>query len=425
MSSTALAWGTLPVQWASASASGTPSTHELLRRAGGATGRELVANVVAFSRVLRTKVTNVTAGRIIDGCRSLQYLDLSDERDFHTALRSNLITSQDDIPAFEALYQLYWRPQSEQSPLQWLNNRPTSDEGIPIDLDLPGGTNERLLFQDVQGNDEGPDDGAGGDSDMVAYSAGETLTHKDFQDFTPDEIRAIQHLMARLTPKLATAMSRRTKASYSGRQLDLRRSIRHNLRYGGDMVTLARRRRKVRKLKVAMVCDVSGSMDRYSRFLLQFLYGLENDMTGVDAWVFSTRLTEVSHLLRGRGYEESLARIAESVHDWSGGTTIGNCLYEFANGPGRTRLTRRTVVVIISDGWDRGDVTLLEQAMRRLRQNSYKIVWLNPLLASPGYEPLCAGMKTALPYVDYFMSAHNLESLVKLTKTLNALGRAL
>ena len=411
--------------WAPDNSPVAASAHDLLRRAGGATQRELVSNVVAFSRVLRTRVGNVTAGRIIDACRSLQFLDLANETDFHTALRSNLIASQDDLPAFETLYQLYWRPQGRQAPLRWLD-QPEDGDGIPIDLDLPAGGQERLQLQETDASDDGPGDPpAGGDSDLVAYSAQEALTNKDFEDFSPDEVRAIQHLMARLAPKLATATSRRTKASFQGRQIDLRRSIRQNLRYGGDMVTLAHKRRKVRKLRVAMVCDVSGSMDRYSRFLLQFMYGLENEMTGVSAWVFSTRLTEVSHLLRGRGYEESLNRISESVHDWSGGTTIGNCLHQFATGPGRTRLNRRTVVVIISDGWDRGDVTQLEQAMRRLRQNSYKIVWLNPLLSSPGYEPLCAGMRTALPYVDYFLPAHNLESLIRLTKTLNALGRAL
>lgn len=412
--------------WAPASLPEHGSAHEVLRRAGGAQGRDLVSNVVAFSRVLRTKVGNVTAGRIIDACRSLQFIDIRNEADFHTALRANLVTAQEDMAAFEALYQLYWRPQNQQSPLQWLS-QPNRDEGILVDLDLPGAPgNERLLFQEVEGGDDSDSDSASGDdSQLVAYSPQETLAHKDFEDFTPDEVREIQHVMARLAPKLATATSRRSKAAFSGPQLDLRRSIRHNLRYGGDMVHLAHRRRKVRKLKVAIVCDVSGSMDRYSRFLLQFMYGLENEMTGVDAWVFSTRLTEVSHLLRGRGYEESLRRISDAVHDWSGGTTIGSCLYEFATGPGRTRLTRRTVVVIISDGWDRGDVTLLERAMRLLRQNAYKIVWLNPLLASPGYEPLCAGMRTALPYVDYFMPAHNLESLVRLTKTLNTLGRTL
>jgi len=413
------------VPWAPGSASAPPSAHELLRHAGGATRRDIVSNVVAFSRVLRTKVSNVTAGRIIDACRSLPLIDIGNEDDFHTALRANLVTTQDDMAAFELLYQLYWRPQGMQSPAQWLQ-QPGSDEGIPINLDLPGGAQERLQVREVEPAEEGPD--AGGkqdDGELLAYSAQEVLTRKDFEDFTPDEMRAMQHLLARLAPKLATSMSRRTKSSFRGQNVDLRRSIRQSLRYGGDIVHLARKRRKVRKLHVAMVCDVSGSMDRYARFLLQFMYGLENEMTGVDAWVFSTRLTEVTHVLRGRNYNESLRRISESVHDWSGGTTIGNCLYEFAMGVGRTRLTRRSVVVIISDGWDRGDVTLLEKAMRRLRQNAYKIVWLNPLLASPGYEPLCAGMRTALPFVDYFMPAHNLESLVRLTRQLNALGRTL
>jgi len=280
------------------------------------------------------------------------------------------------------------------------------------------------MLQQETGEEQAGDDDKG-DGDALAYSAVEALGRKDFEDFTSEEIKLMRRVLHRLTPKLATALSRRTTASFRGASIDLRRSFRRNLRYGGDPVILAHKRKKVRKLHIALLCDVSGSMDRYSRFLLQFIYGLQHQMTGINAWVFSTRLTEVTSYLKRHSYERSLEEIAASVHDWSGGTTIGNCLYDFVRGPGRGRIDRRTVVIVISDGWDRGDVTKLSDAMRQMKQQAHKIIWLNPLLGNPQYQPLCAGIRAALPYTDYFLPAHNLDSLIKLTKTLEVLGRNL
>ena len=189
--------------------------------------------------------------------------------------------------------------------------------------------------------------------------------------------------------------------------------MRRSLRYGGEVLQLLRRGPRVAKTKMVVLCDVSGSMDVYTKFLVQFLYGVQNGLRGVETIVFSTRLTRVTPLLRRRNVHAALARISETVQDWSGGTKIGMCLREFNTIMAPTMVTSKTLVVIISDGWDTGDTAILDSEMAKLRARAFRIVWLNPLLGSPNYQPLCKGMHTALPYVQDFMPVHNVESLRK------------
>ena len=172
-----------------------------------------------------------------------------------------------------------------------------------------------------------------------------------------------------------------------------------------------------------MLCDVSGSMDVYSRFLVQFLYAVQTELRHVSTFVFSTRLNEVTHLLKSRSFEEALAGIRQEVDSWSGGTSIGSSLYAFDRRFGKQRLSARSVVVIVSDGWDRGDTSLIARAMTSIKRRSYRIVWLNPLAGGHDYQPLAKGMAAAMPYVDYFMPANNLESLVRVARTLIYLAR--
>jgi uncharacterized protein with von Willebrand factor type A (vWA) domain len=200
--------------------------------------------------------------------------------------------------------------------------------------------------------------------------------------------------------------------------VDPRWTLRKNIKYGGDVVELVNRKRRIKKTKVVLLCDVSGSMDCYSRFLIQFMYGLQNELWGVETFVFSTSLTRITHLIRTKDIANALEQISGSILGWSGGTNIGRSLQTFNRNFAPAMVTSRTIVVIISDGWDRGDVSLLERQMQDLKRRSKKVIWLNPLLASENYEPLCKGMQAALPYIDLFLSVHNLNSLVALGRTL-------
>jgi uncharacterized protein with von Willebrand factor type A (vWA) domain len=187
--------------------------------------------------------------------------------------------------------------------------------------------------------------------------------------------------------------------------------MRRSLRYGGEVMDFIRRGPKLGKTKMVVLCDVSGSMDVYTQFLIQFLYGLQNGLRGVETVVFSTRLTRITPLLRRRNIDAALQRIADTVQDWSGGTKIGACLQEFNATMAANMVTSKTLVVIISDGWDTGDTAVLDAAMARLRSMALRVIWLNPLLGSPNYQPLCKGIQTALPYVHDFLPVHSVESL--------------
>ena len=240
-----------------------------------------------------------------------------------------------------------------------------------------------------------------------------------FSAFAADELQAITDLIIIIARLIATRLSRRTRAARQGSLVDLRRTMRRNLRYGGDVLELVWRRRKIRKASLVLLCDVSGSMDIYSRFLVQFVYALQGALSHVESFLFSTSLTRVTDVLGHRDIREALRDASERVPDWSGGTKIGASLRQFNDAYGRL-VDSRTIVVICSDGWDTGDLDVLESAMRTLHARAGRVIWLNPLLGSPGYEPVTQGMSVALPYVDVFASAHNLSGLRALERYLHS-----
>ena len=224
--------------------------------------------------------------------------------------------------------------------------------------------------------------------------------------------------MERIAWEIAQRRSRRLVRSPKGRYVDLRRSLRANMKYGGEAIELMRRRQKMKPRQFVMICDISGSMDRYSRLLLQFMHTVEQGLDRVEVFVFGTRLTRVTRQLRMRNIDAALERISKDVQDWAGGTRIGESLQTFNTRWARRVLGRGAIVLIISDGWDRGDVDLLRREIARLQRSSFRLIWLNPLLGSPTYQPLTRGIQAALPYVDDFLPVHNLRSLEALAQLL-------
>jgi uncharacterized protein with von Willebrand factor type A (vWA) domain len=373
----------------------------------------LAANVVQFARVLKAADFDVTSGRVIDAARSLALIDSAEREDFYVALRANLVSRVEDFPVFDMLFALYWR--GDHSNDRQLMPKPRFVEGGARRGRQDRGL--RIPFKaDVAHEPEG-------DNPSQSYNDADLLTTKDFSQFSDDELRRARRVIRQLAPKLASALSRRTRVSRRGGPVDLRRSIRRSVKHGGEVMELYRQRRRVATLRLVVLCDVSGSMDVYSRFLVQFLYAMQAELRHVSTFVFSTRLNEVTHLLKTRSFDQALERLRGEVDSWSGGTSIGASLYAFDRRYGKQRLTGRTVVVIISDGWDRGDTTLLTRAMASIKRRAFKILWLNPLAGSPGYQPLAKGMAAALPYVDYFLPANNLQSLVRVARTLVYLAR--
>jgi hypothetical protein len=368
---------------------------------------DLTAHVVAFCRRLRARGLAVGPKEAVDALRALSAVDVSDRRECYLALRTVLTSRRDDLALFDLVFEDYWNPPEEgdygpQTP------QPLENAG---DGQAPPPALMEWLDEALQAQGEEP---------MPAYSPIETLTQKDFSAFTAEELNEVTRLVIAIARRVATRLSRRTRATQRSRRIDLRRTIRHSLRRGGEIIDLAYRRRKIQKTRVVLLADVSGSMDLYSRFLIQFIYALQHALGQVETLVFSTSLTRITEALSLDDLRRALDEVAKQVPDWSGGTKIGASLRVFLNRYGGTMLTPRTVVIVISDGWDTGDIDVLERAMVELQRRAGRVIWLNPLLGSPGYEPICQGMRAALPYVDIFASAHNLESLRQLERHLAA-----
>jgi hypothetical protein len=354
---------------------------------------------------------------MLDFCRSLEFIDMTYREDFYYAACANLLSCQEDRELFRQVFLLFWRNKDE----------------LPADDACEGAASAEIMEQEIRQltGEGGPWDSAekwlrkeseiSPETPVPSYSPDEVFTKKDFGRLEEQEIRLMQKVVAQIAQKLATVLSRRYNIQKDGTQLDLRRTWRNSLKYGGEIIDLATKQRKVKKAKLVLLCDVSGSMDYYSRFLLHFIYGMQRELRGIETLVFSTRLTRITDLLQKRGLDEGLKELARRVHDWSGGTNIGACLRMFNQQLARRLIGPKTITLIMSDGWDRGDPQILSTEMDRLWRLSYRLIWLNPLLGSPNYQPICQGMQAALPYTDDFLPAHNLESLVALGKTLRPL----
>jgi hypothetical protein len=379
-------------------------------RAASVLGQKLLE----FCHLLRAQGLEVTAGRIIDTFRALKVIDVFQRGDFYTVLEANLISRWSDRDLFQQLFTQYWRGPT------WT---PLPDPCLPAWEDgctLPPPAPQLSSWQMEQRQN-----GAQTDHEQVQqvalYSPAEILSRKDFGKMVEQELLQVQRLIMTMARQMATRVSRRKKASSKAPSIDPGRTMRRSLRYGGEVMELVRRGPKLGKTRMVVLCDVSGSMDVYTKFLVQFLYGLQNGLRGVETIVFSTRLTRITPLLRRRNIHAALERIADTVHDWSGGTKIGACLKVFNDTMAPRLVDAKTLVIIISDGWDTGDTEILDAEMAKLKARAFRLIWLNPLLGSPHYEPICKGMHTALPYVHDFMPVHNVESLRQFGRLVGSL----
>ena len=367
-----------------------------------------------FCRLLRQMDVNVTTTNQLGWCRSVQLINISERETFYHTARTNLIANQADRETFDMAFNLFWRYPRPEFQVADTGSEELESSALQ---DLYDADDEENVIEQWLDYEEA-DDEEGQEDDPIAYSVDDVLTRKDFSTFTKEDMERAQEVVAKLAAVLATRLSRRRVISKKGRTIDFRRSWRRSLAHGGEPIELMRKQQKIKKTKILLLCDVSGSMDCYSKFLIQFIYGMQQELREVEVAVFSTHLTNITGLLRRKGLAEGLNEVANVVPDWSGGTKIGESLLEFYRQFASSFSAYRSVVILISDGWDRGDADLLRRSMEMLHRHAYKLIWLNPLIGSDTYQPICRGIRTALPYVDYFLPAHNLESLAQLTKVL-------
>lgn len=371
--------------------------------------RDLTTAVLRFGHMLRAAGLPLTIGEMMDGVRALEAVDLLDRRDVYLALRTTLVARHEEFPAFDRCFDSFWRFQADEG--QGLDGLTTPAEAaIPEEHAGNSGAEppaQKKVSVALEGWEEQADDD-GEPLEVPGVSDKEILMDQDFSAFPVEDLDEVARLTILIAKRLARRVSRRKRPTRRGGVIDLRRSIRANL-MKGEIIELRRRERRRRKVRLVLLCDVSGSMDLYSRFLLQFLYALQNVFGRVETFTFSTRLTRVTEHLKGASYRQALAKLTD-VRDFSGGTRIGESLQEF-NARWGHLVDRHTIVLLLSDGWDTGEPELLANEMLAIKRKAGRLIWLNPLLGNPSYEPLTRGMAAALPLVDHFAAAHNLASL--------------
>jgi uncharacterized protein with von Willebrand factor type A (vWA) domain len=376
-------------------------------------GARLTGRLTLLAAAMRAAGVRVGVGELLSAHRALGAVDPADRDAAYFALRATLCSRHEDLEAFDAAFAEWFRPAlvppSELPPDFYEATRVV----LPRTA-VPG--ERRPLATEVE-------------TDVVpsAWSDIELLRDKDFASYTADERRAALRAMRRLAGAVPTRPSRRTRparrrgAAPAGARMDLRGTIRASLRTAGDPFERHWREPGERPRPLVLVCDVSGSMEPYARMLLAYMQACVGARRRVEAFVFGTRLTRVTAELRGRDPDAAMERATSAARDWSGGTRIGEALATLNREHGR-RLGRGAVVVLLSDGWDRGDPEQLEHEMARLARCSHRLIWLNPLKAHPDYRPLTRGMQAALPHVDEFMAGNSLASLEELAEALDGLS---
>lgn len=368
-----------------------------------------VGVLVNFAHELRAAGLAVGSGDVLTYCAAMVPLDPSDLVDLYWAGRTTLVNRHDDIPTYDEVFQRFFLDGSAPVP-----------EMLMIKARVTSESEAMLAVPATDPGEEGQEEEAR--LGLMASDA-ETLKHKVFAACTPEELAALRRIMARIRLTPPKRRTRRTVAARSGRSPDMRRMVRESMRMHGEPPEISWRRRRVRLRPLILILDISGSMADYSRTLLQFAYSAQRATSKVEVFCFGTRLTRLTRALDHRRPDQALELAAESVFDWEGGTRIGESLDAFIRDWGRRGLCRGGVVVICSDGLDRGDPGLLSTAMERLSRLSYRVVWMNPHKGDNlDFRPSTLGMMVAEPHIDLMLSGHDLSSLEELATLLPKLS---
>jgi uncharacterized protein with von Willebrand factor type A (vWA) domain len=373
-----------------------------------------VENLVVFGRLLRRVGFDVPVGRILDLTEALTHVDL-DVRDevFHTC-RALLVQRHDQLTTFGEVFDAFWRDHGNPFAMQTVTVRDARTAVARTSASAGVRPPEETASGEEEKGDAAPE------GVLQTWSEIGGLAHKDFAAFSDDEIARARFALDRLE---WIPGERRTRRWVRGRgpRVDVRRALMRSLRTGGEVIALPRRRRRTRPRPLVLLCDVSGSMERYSRLLLHFAHGLSR-RGRLEVFLFATGLTRVTREIRARGLQDAVDAVSGVVRDWSGGTRIGPALRQFHQRWARRVLHQSPVVLLISDGWDRGDPHVLREEVARLQRSCHRLIWLNPLIGTIDYAPLTRGLQAALPFVDDFLPARTLADLAELAIHLSAVA---
>jgi uncharacterized protein with von Willebrand factor type A (vWA) domain len=396
------------------------------RGSSGVSGSAFFWNALLFTRALRAEGLTTDLGAAIDYSRALTLIDIGDREQVRAAGSAVFVRRRDEVDTYHEVFDRFWtRYELAIEPPSW-----------ELEVDAAGVDHEQAA-QVGAGETEDGDDVLGGAADDAlgpetegaelkdesassrSWSERERFMRKPFDRMSPDELREAEQLVDQVRPRLETRRSRRQELHRHGKLVAARQMFRANLQNGGDLVEWLWRRPALRPRSITIICDISGSMERHSRLLIRFAMALHR-MSNVrtEAFVFGTHLSRVTHELAGRDPDVALAKVTDAVSDWSGGTRIGASLQQFNRDWARRTLRSSGVVIVVSDGWDRGDPSLVRAEMARLQRSCHRLIWLDPLAGTEYYQPLAGGMAAAYPYIDDLVAVHDLASLYRLGQLL-------
>ncbi len=381
--------------------------------------------ITVFGRFLRQAGWHVGTGEIMSAIEASSKIDPSNRYDFRDSLKACFITNHKMIPLFDQLFDLYWRNpdkiENVSDILRRLHRSRSNDAGLPTVKDQV----KELYSKRVEGFKDKKDDKEveEGEFDVFLYSPQEILREKRFDAYTAEEYDEAKKFISRWTLEFGERKLRRLEKGRSPYRLNIRDTIRKNIFPTQDFIQLDWKDRKTKQRPLVVLTDISGSMDHYSRILLHFIYTVHSVNKWVEAFTFGTRLSRITHYLRKKDANDSLELINGSVKDWSGGTKIGETLETFNRIWARRVLSGGAIVLVISDGWDTGNIELLGKETDRLHRSCHRLVWLNPNLGYEDFKPLTQGLQAILPHVDDFLPIHNLNSLIDLVDILSSMDK--
>jgi hypothetical protein len=378
----------------------------------------LLRHFQRFGGMLARHGVPVSPGSLIDLCRGLAVVNLGNRHDVHCAARSILVSRREHLEIFDHVFAQFWDSAVfEQNPRS--ANSAATEDGEKAE---PHGRKQPRC--EVDGGRSGPEgENTRAEPDCSEYSDVEVVRKKDFAALSAAETQQARKLIVTLVRRFLSYRGRRRVSGKDGAIPDFRRLFRRGGPCGLPPEGIRFLERKARRPRLVLLCDVSGSMEKYSSFLIQFMCSLRMELARVEIGVFATRLMMVTGILDRRRLSRSLQELARRVTIWGSGTNIGASVREFNDSRLGRNLHHKTIVIILSDGWERGETDLLSEQMRRLHATAWKVIWLNPLLGRDNYEPICKGMRAALPHIDYFLAAHNVASLEQVGRVIRTAAR--
>lgn len=386
--------------------------------------QSLIDSILLFGRELREKGFKITPPRLEDVFTGLSFIEIGDKGQFRGLLRSNFVSSKEELGRFETVFDAFWgsiEAEKEEEGREEPNHPPRSNAPNEAGQEDSGPN----TWESAQGEVELRECPTQEDKEekRIGASLEVVEVRKDFSRLSTQELTKIEEMVLLMARKLGERLRRRFQTTSRSTKIDFRRSFRSALHYGGEFLELRYKRPRPRPNRIYLLLDISGSMDVYGQFFLLFMYGIQQTLPESQCFVFSTHLTWVTPYLKASHFEKAWTRINLLPVNWSGGTDIGSSLMEFYTDHLGGEMTSRDLVVVVSDGWDRGNPDRLDEALELVHRSCRMLFWLNPLLGSSCYQPLTRGMQTALPYIDSFLPLFNLDSFDRFCRKVEAVCR--